>query len=281
MAQGLVSKRLRVFRMEYGAQAGSYDDTSIDCNENSPAVVSAVGARCLQDRVEGVQGLEGVDGAADDGLAGLGGGGHGLQAVGEATDGSESTNDGEQAAKDYIIIPGERVGPVTSETSRDELAQLYGEERLEDQPVAMGEGTTESGTLVNLGNDQQFAIVWRDETQAQPLLAKDFGSAWQTPEGLGVGVSFATVKSVLGNFQLYGFAWDYEGSLVLEGSNLDKYYGDLLLRVRPSQKSVEAHPKEYQAVMGDSLFASDDPNLEPLDIEVYEMTVYLNSLTEE
>lgn len=204
-----------------------------------------------------------------------------VDAEGEAIDGSESTNDGEQAAKDYIIIPGERVGPVTSVTSRDELAQLYGEERLEDQPVAMGEGTTESGTLVNLGNDQQFAIVWRDETQAQPLLAKDFGSAWQTPEGLGVGVSFATVKSVLGNFQLYGFAWDYEGSLVLEGSNLDKYYGDLLLRVRPSQKSVEAHPKEYQAVMGDSLFAGDDPNLEPLDIEVYEMTVYLNSLTEE
>jgi hypothetical protein len=187
----------------------------------------------------------------------------------------------EQTVADQIIIPGERVGPVTAETSREELAEIYGEDKLEDQAIAMGEGTTESGTMVNLGLDQQFAIVWRDNSQSEPLLAKDFGPAWQTPEGLGVGVPYSMVKSVLGDFKLYGFAWDYEGSLVLEGSNLDKYYGDLLLRVRPSQESVEAHPKEYQAVMGDALFAGDDPNLEPLDIQVYEMTVYLNPLTEE
>jgi hypothetical protein len=187
----------------------------------------------------------------------------------------------EPVVKDYTVIPGERVGSVTSDTSRDELAEIYGEDQLEDQPIAMGEGTTEPGTLVDLGPEQQFAIVWRDETQTVPLLAKDFGPTWQTPEGLGVGVSYATVKSVLGDFQLYGFAWDYEGSLVLEGSNLDRYYGDLLLRVRPSPASVDAHPKEYQAVMGDALFSGNDPNLDALDIQVYEMTVYLNPLTEE
>jgi hypothetical protein len=200
---------------------------------------------------------------------------------GETSDTSQGADNGEQVAKDHTIIPGERVGPVTPETSREDLAQLYGEDNLEDQSIPMGEGFTEPGTLVDLGPEQQFAIVWLDETQTRPLLAKDFGTAWQTPEGLGVGVPYGTVKSVLGNFQLYGFAWDYEGSLVLEGSNLDQYYGDLLLRVRPSQESVEAHPKEYQAVMGDALFAGDDPNLEPLDIQVYEMTVYLNPLTEE
>jgi len=199
----------------------------------------------------------------------------------ETSDGPQDADSGEQVAKDYTVIPGERVGPVTPETSRADLAELYGEDKLEDQPIGMGEGTTEPGTLVNLGPDQQFAIVWRDAAQTEPLLAKAFGPTWQTPEGLGVGVPYATVKSVLGNFQLYGFAWDYEGSLVLEGSNLDKYYGDLLLRVRPSQEAVEAHPKEYQAVMGDALFAGDEPNLEPLDIQVYEMTVYLNPLAEE
>lgn len=193
----------------------------------------------------------------------------------------EAQNGDDQVAADQTIIPGERVGPVTSNTSRDELAAIYGEANLKDQPIPMGEGTTEPGTQVNLGTDQQFAIVWRDQSQTEPLLAKDFGPAWQTPEGLGVGVPYTEVKSVLGDFQLYGFAWDYEGSLVLEGSNLDKYYGDLLLRVRPSEASVEAHPKEYQAMMGDALFPGDDPNLEPLDIEVYEMTVYLNPLTEE
>lgn len=195
--------------------------------------------------------------------------------------GSQDLANGEQVASDYTIIPGERVGPVTSETSRDKLTDIYGEDKLEDQPIPMGEGTTEPGTLIDLGPEQQFAIVWRDQSQTVPLLAKDFGSAWQTPEGLGVGVPYSTVRSVLGNFQLYGFAWDYEGSLVLEGSNLSQYYGDLLLRVRPSQASAEAHAKEYQALMGDALFAGDDPNLEPLDIQVYEMTVYLNPPTQE
>lgn len=198
-----------------------------------------------------------------------------------ANDNGQDGEPGEQFATEHTVIPGARIGPVTSETSREELAEIYGEDTLQDQPIAMGEGTTEPGTLVDLGPDQQFAIVWRDPTQTEPLLAKDFGPAWQTPEGLGVGVSYGTVKSVLGNFQLYGFEWDYEGSLVLEGSNLDQYYGDLLLRVRPSRESVEAHPKEYQAVLGDALFAGDDPNLEPLDIQVYDMTVYLNPLTEE
>jgi hypothetical protein len=185
-----------------------------------------------------------------------------------------------QASSDQTILPGQRVGPVTSDTSREELAHIYGEDSLQDQPIAMGEGTTEPGTLVDLGPDRQFAIVWRDQSQTQPLLAKDFGNGWQTPEGLGVGVPYATVKSVLGNFQLYGFAWDYEGSLVLEGSNLDQYYGDLLLRVRPSEAAVKAHPNAYQAVTGDVLYPGDDPNLEPLDIQIYEMTVYLNPLTE-
>jgi hypothetical protein len=206
--------------------------------------------------------------------------GEDVEPEGETTAPQVSDN-GEQVTKDHTIIPGERVGPVTPDTSREELAQLYGENNLKDQSIHMGEGFTEPGTLVDLGPEQRFAIVWLDETQTEPLLAKDFGTAWQTPEGLGVGVSYATVQSVLGNFQLYGFEWDYEGSLVLEGSNLDKYYGDLLLRVRPSRESVEAHPKEYEAVLGDALFAGDDPNLEPLDIQVYEMTVYLNPLTEE
>ncbi len=194
-----------------------------------------------------------------------------------AGNGSQEEISGDQVARDRTVIPGQRVGPVTSETSREDLVDLYGEDKLQDQAVPMGEGTTEPGTLVDLGPDQQFSIVWRDQAQTAPLLAKDFGPAWQTPEGLGVGVPYSTVQSVLGTFKLYGFAWDYEGSLVLEGSNLDQYYGDLLLRVRPSQASAAAYPQAYQALMGDALFAGDDPNLEPLDIQVYEMTVYLNA----
>jgi hypothetical protein len=177
---------------------------------------------------------------------------------------------------DYTIIPGQRVGQVTSTTSRQQLAALYGEANLKDEAIPMGEGFTEPGTLVDLGPDQQFVVVWLDAERNRPLLAKDFGSAWKTPEGLGVGVPYSQVQAVLGNFQLYGFAWDYGGTLSLEGSNLDQYYGDLLLRLDPAEEAVAEHPEAFQAVMGDRLFPSDDPNFALLDITVDEMMVYLN-----
>ncbi|NJL48795.1 MAG: hypothetical protein HC929_16595 [Leptolyngbyaceae cyanobacterium SM2_5_2] len=184
------------------------------------------------------------------------------------------------AQNDYTIIPGQRVGQVTSTTSRQQLADLYGEASLKDEPIPMGEGFTEPGTIVDLDPEHRFAVVWLDAERSRPLLAKDFGSAWKTPEGLGVGVAYAMVQEVLGTFQLYGFAWDYSGSLSLEGSKLDHYYGNLLLRVEPSEASVAAHPEAFRAVLGDGLFAGDDPNLALLDISVYEMVVYLNAPVE-
>ncbi|MEO1400638.1 MAG: hypothetical protein AAFV72_05210 [Cyanobacteria bacterium J06635_1] len=174
------------------------------------------------------------------------------------------------------VIPGERVGPITRETSREDLAALFGEDRLSDEPVNIGEGFTEPGTVVDLGPEQSFTIVWQDGSRAQPAVVRDFGPAWQTPEGLGVGTSFEELKTVLGTFQLYGFAWDYEGSLVFEDSQLDAYQGQLTLRVTPDPAAIANHENAYQALVGDVLFPSNDPNLDPLDISVYEMIVYLS-----
>ncbi|NJL46075.1 MAG: hypothetical protein HC922_10945 [Leptolyngbyaceae cyanobacterium SM2_3_12] len=67
---------------------------------------------------------------------------------------------------------------------------------------------------------------------------------------------------------------------MLEGSQMDKYYGDLLLRVNPSEVAIDKHPEAYQALMGDTLFSGDDPNLTSLDIAVDDMVVYLNDLPE-
>ncbi|HEY9735377.1 MAG TPA: hypothetical protein V6D06_03810, partial [Trichocoleus sp.] len=38
---------------------------------------------------------------------------------------------------DMTVVPGERVGPITSTTSREELAEIFGEEALTDEAVAM------------------------------------------------------------------------------------------------------------------------------------------------
>ncbi|MBE9157715.1 hypothetical protein IQ265_12900 [Nodosilinea sp. LEGE 06152] len=183
-----------------------------------------------------------------------------------------------QTAADTLVVPGRRVGPVTAETSRAELAARYGEAALEDASISVGEGTTAAGTVVTPGPDQQFAVVWQDVSQTRPQLIRDFGPAWQTPEGLGIGIPYSEVEAILGNFQLYGFAWDYSGTVILEGSQLDQYDGYLLLRLEPAATAIEQHPEAYQAVMGDQLFASDDPSLDRLEPSISEMIVYFDAL---
>ena len=179
---------------------------------------------------------------------------------------------------DTLVVPGQRVGSVTAETSRADLAARYGEAALEDAPIPMGEGTTAAGTVVTPGPDQQFAVVWQDASQTRPQLIKDFGPAWQTPEGLGVGVPYSEVEAVLGEFELYGFAWDYGGTVVLEDSQLEQYDGYLLLRLEPAATAIDQHAEDYQAVMGDQLFASDNPSLDRLDPSISEMVVYFEAL---
>ena len=179
--------------------------------------------------------------------------------------------------QDTTVIPGERVGLITRDTSRVDLVEMFGEAALQDSEIAVGEGFTESGTEVNRETNQAFSVIWVDSSQSRPATVKNFGPDWQTPEGIQVGTSFSDLQTVLGDFQLYGFGWDYGGTIVLEGSDLSNYYGSLILRLQPiDEATFQQQPEAFQAVLGDKLISSQDPNLLPLDLAVSEMVVYLN-----
>jgi hypothetical protein len=176
-------------------------------------------------------------------------------------------------AADWLVVPGQRVGPITAQTSRVELADIYGEAALADGSIPVGEGFTEPGTVVTPGPGQQFTVVWTDTSQTKPELVRDFGPAWQTPEGLGVGVAYPTVKATLGDFGIYGFEWDYGGTVLLEDSQLAQYHRLLWLRLAPSAAAMAEYPEAYQSLLGDEVFASSNPNLELLNPSVDEMVV--------
>jgi hypothetical protein len=179
---------------------------------------------------------------------------------------------------DTVFIPGEQFGPVTQTTTREDLANWFGEANLTDQDIPAGEGFTEPGTVVNLGADRSFTVVW-NEPRTQPLMIRDPGPAWKTPEGIGMGVNFSKLQEILGEFKVYGFGWDYGGTVVLEGSQLANYYGELIMRVQPSSDAVK-QSSDFQAVMGEQLFPYTDPNLQSLDLRVDEMLIYLAPQTE-
>ncbi|MEL6384126.1 MAG: hypothetical protein AAFQ89_17065 [Cyanobacteria bacterium J06626_18] len=193
---------------------------------------------------------------------------------------SSQDNANTASLQDTTVVPGERVGPVTLATTREDLAAIYGEDALEDTEIPVGEGFTEPGTTVNAGSAQAFSILWTDATQTQPATIRDFGPAWQTPEGLKLGTSFSELKSTAGNFSLFGLGWDYGGTVILEESNLANYDGLLLLRLRPDSEAIKQFPDAYQAVSGDKLLSSEDPNFSSLSLSVDEMIVYLTPLVQ-
>jgi len=176
---------------------------------------------------------------------------------------------------DNLVVPGVRVGSVTRNTTRQDLVKRFGAARLKDQPVSIGEGFTEPGTRVNLGSKRSFTVVWTDASRTKPKEIRNLGSDWRTAQGIGIGTSLAQLQQKLGTFKLYGFAWDYGGTVVLEGTKLANYKDVLILRLRTAPNAAVRSPNDYQAVTGDSLFSSTNPHLSPLKPEVGEMIVRL------
>ncbi|MEB3357110.1 MAG: hypothetical protein VKK04_10310 [Synechococcales bacterium] len=207
------------------------------------------------------------------------------QADGKPSEGNPATDDTAGAgaadtgaiAFDKTIVPGERVGPLTRDTSRQELAEQVGEARLVDTEIHVGEGMMEAGTEVDLGDGYSFNVIWADAERTTPREVRDLSGKWQTPEGISMGTSFEELQTILGPFELYGFAWDYGGTILLEDTQLSEYDGLLTLRVTPSNSSMQAANADYQEVMGDQVYSSTNPHLQPLDIEVYDMIVTLSA----
>ena len=178
--------------------------------------------------------------------------------------------------KDTLVVPGERVGPVTRKTTKANLIKLFGQSRLKDETISGAEGIGKFAvTRVNLGSQRSFTVVWSDNTRTKATSVRDFGSAWKTPEGIGIGTTFNELRQKLGEFKLYGLGWDYSGTILLETTKVAKYKGKLNLQVDAAPNAGNKFPKQYQAVSGDATFSSTDPNWKPLGMRLVQMNVSL------
>ncbi|MEH1856311.1 MAG: hypothetical protein V7L11_32650 [Nostoc sp.] len=182
-----------------------------------------------------------------------------------------------QASKDILIVPGERVGPITRTTTKQDLVKLFGASHLVDKTISGAEGIgTFAATQLNLNQGRSLLVVWSDNTRTKPLDVRNLGSAWKTREGIGVGISLSELRKKLGNFKVYGLGWDYGGTVLLDSSKLSRYQGKLILRVDAAPNASEKFPNDYQSVSGDSTFSSTNPHWKPLGIRLTEIIVVLN-----
>ncbi|MDZ8184265.1 MAG: hypothetical protein RMX96_05300 [Nostoc sp. ChiSLP02] len=191
-----------------------------------------------------------------------------------------------QPLTDTLIVPGERVGPITRTTTKQDLVKLFGASRVVDKTISGAEGIgSYAATQLKLDRGRclttscsasTLLVVWSDNTRTKPLDVRNLGSAWKTREGLGVGTPLSELRKQLGNFKLYGLAWDYGGTILLDSSKLSRYQGKMILRVDAAPNAYEKFPNDYQAVSGDSTFSSSNPHWKPLGIRLTEIIVVLN-----
>lgn len=179
--------------------------------------------------------------------------------------------------EDTTVIPGEQFGAVTTTTSRQALDDLFGTDVLTDEAVDVGEGMTEAATRIALEDGYSFTVVWEDDSRTAPFEIRDIGPGWTMPEGIQIGTSFAELQSSLGEFELYGLGWDYGGTVVLDNTTLDAYQDKLIVRLQPEAQAQTAQPEAMEALMGDTLYASDNPNFGMLNMSVNEIIVRLGS----
>ncbi|MBD2411789.1 hypothetical protein FACHB389_04675 [Nostoc calcicola FACHB-389] len=182
-----------------------------------------------------------------------------------------------QPLTDTLIVPGERVGPITRTTTKRDLVKLFGASRLVDKTISGAEGIGSfAATQLKLNRGRSLLVVWSDKTRTKPLDVRNLGSAWKTREGIGVGTSLSELRKQLGNFKLYGLGWDYGGTILLDSSKLSRYQGKLILRVDAAPNASEKFPNDYQAVLGDGTFSSSNQHWKPLGVRLTEIIVTLN-----
>jgi hypothetical protein len=196
-----------------------------------------------------------------------------------------------QSEGDWLIAPGERVGPITAETSETSLGALFGPAQVRHIDVQLGEGTTTPGTAIYPDDaDRRIEIVWTDSTHTRVREIRLAGnsSTWRTAEGISLGSTLKDIERLNGfPFRLTGFGWDYAGTIIGCGrgrltmlgcsgsaradSEHTPRHRSVIVRLAPDS-SAQWRPESRQ-VTGDREFSSGHPAMQSLNPRVYQMIV--------
>lgn len=189
------------------------------------------------------------------------------------------------ATNDFIIVPGERVGPVTGATTEAELRALFGERQVRLEVIEIGEGFTRPGLVIHPNDPSRRLEILTAESgggRIEEIRIRGGETMWRTERGITLGTTLSEIEALNGGpVTLTGFGWDYGGTILdRRGGGLRELGGmeggsvagrTLLLRVEPAPGAREK--PEYGEALGDRDFGSDHPAIRALEPRVYEMTV--------
>lgn len=106
---------------------------------------------------------------------------------------------------DRLVVPTERVGAVTENSSESDLAAIYGSSAVTHVRVANDKA---EATVLFAGTPDELEIEWKNDTRS-PRKIVISGTAWKTADGLAVGTSLERLEKInAGPFDVTGANWD-------------------------------------------------------------------------
>lgn len=188
-------------------------------------------------------------------------------------------------AQDEVVL-GERVGPVTVRSTATELAEKLGAENVVTEDVYIGEGQSETATILYPGSRKEMTVFWFDlDTLSNPSMVRISrpGSPWVSPGGLTIG---STIKDLHeangGTFKLYGFDWDYGGQISSwNDGELEKDHplGRLFLGTMSYDPNFWDEGGTIE-VVGDAVFSSAHPDFAKIETTLSEIHYIFLTLME-
>jgi hypothetical protein len=188
---------------------------------------------------------------------------------------------------DWLIVPGQRVGPVTPTTTRAELDTLFGKENVREQNLDISEGPDTATVVFPDDASAALAITWDRERAANVYVC--FGTKtgpcrWKTASGIRIGLPIRELQRLNGKtFQVSGYGFDGQGAVTSwrQGALEEPpgSCGHLVVRLSP-QAEIEGRPmskeeaNDMKSLQGDKKFASSS-------IPLLELNPVVSSLTME
>jgi hypothetical protein len=177
---------------------------------------------------------------------------------------------------------------INKDTTEKDIRKIYGNENVEDANIPIGEGEYEPGTVVYPKDEtKKLEIAWED-VKNKRLLKKLFISGTKSKwtiyfySSIKLGTKLSELEKFNGRpFILTGFDWDYSGTVVdWKYGYMKTRLGDtrtpsnrkILLRLSTTKENSITR-KEYRTVQGDKPILSDNPVMQKLDPEVYQIIV--------
>lgn len=154
---------------------------------------------------------------------------------------------------DWLIVPVQRVGPITAATTRADLDNLFGKQNVHDGNLE-GSEVPEAATVV-YGNDASaaLAVTWDKEHVAtiHICFATNTGPCkWRTAGGIRIGLPLRELEKLNEkSFQIAGFGSEGQGTVTSWRHGLleedPAACGHLMVRLTP-EAELEGRPLSKQ-----------------------------------